>query len=112
MVILIGTWGLLRNSVALALDAVPPGIDLDAVRAHIASADGVEEIHDLHIWGLSTTETALSAHLVCADHEQGQRLLAILPSQLHDKFGIGHTTVQIETASVAENCRLRPAHVV
>jgi cobalt-zinc-cadmium efflux system protein len=112
VVILIGSWGLLRDSVMLVMDAVPPGIDLDAVRAHLSAAEGVDDIHDLHIWGLSTTDVALSVHLVCANHEQAQRLLTELPGELHDHFGIGHSTLQIETELVAGNCRLRPVHVV
>ncbi|AJY45575.1 cation diffusion facilitator family transporter [Martelella endophytica] len=110
-VILIGTWGLLRDSVMMAIDAVPSGIDITAVRKHLESADGVEEVHDLHIWALSTTETALTAHLVCRNTDP-KHLLASLPEELKHDFGIGHTTLQIETAEAAENCHLRPSHVV
>lgn len=111
-VILISTWGLLKESVALSLDAVPRNIDLAAVREHLSAADGVSEIHDLHIWGLSTTEAALSAHIVCTDYAQGERLLAVLCGELHDIFGIEHATLQIETFATAETCRLRSSDVV
>jgi cobalt-zinc-cadmium efflux system protein len=71
----------------------------------------VREVHDLHIWGLSTTETALTAHLVC-DTETEQRDLHELATALHEQFQIGHTTIQIETETEAAACRLRPAGVV
>ncbi|WP_319517943.1 cation diffusion facilitator family transporter [uncultured Martelella sp.] len=111
LVILIGTWGLLRDSVRLAMDTVPAGIDIDKVRRHIEGAEGVEEVHDLHIWALSTTETALTAHIVCAEGH-AKSLLATLPDELHDTFEIGHATLQMETADTAENCRLRPSEIV
>ena len=107
IVIMLGTWGLLRGSVMLALDAVPSGVDLDAVRTFLLEAEGVDEIHDLHVWGLSTTETALTAHVVCGDATIGQRLLLVLPSRLHDHFGIDHSTLQIEDFQTAEHCKLR-----
>jgi cobalt-zinc-cadmium efflux system protein len=111
VVILIGTWGLLRESLDLAMDAVPPGVSQNEVEAWLAALPGVHEVHDLHIWGLSTTETALTAHLVCADDGAQQRL-PDLSSQLQERFGIGHSTLQIETNADAELCRLRPQHVV
>ncbi|NDW07654.1 cation diffusion facilitator family transporter [Jiella pacifica] len=111
-VILVGTWGLLKDSIRLAVDAVPPGIDLDAVRVHLAAADCVEEVHDLHVWGMSTTETAMTVHLVCTDREATDAMMSRLPGEMHDKFGIEHCTVQVETPEVAQACRLRPAHVV
>jgi cobalt-zinc-cadmium efflux system protein len=111
VVILIGTWGLLRESLDLAMDAVPPGVSQNEVEAWLAALPGVHEVHDLHIWGLSTTETALTAHLVCADDGAQQRL-PDLSAQLQERFGIGHSTLQIETNADAELCRLRPQHVV
>jgi cobalt-zinc-cadmium efflux system protein len=112
LVILAGTWGLLRDSMALAVDAVPPGIDLDAVRSFLASPACVEEVHDLHVWGMSTTESALTAHLVCTDRAQADALLELLPRELHERFGIDHATVQIETPGMARNCGLRSEQTV
>lgn len=100
-IILRGTWGLMRDSVNLALDAVPEGIDLGAVRAYLAGLPGVTDVHDLHIWAMSTTETALTAHLVVptvADHDG---LLARAAEELHDRFGIEHTTLQLEAGNGA-----------
>jgi cobalt-zinc-cadmium efflux system protein len=111
LVIVFGTWGLLRESADLAMDAVPDNVAHDAVREYLASVPGVLEVHDLHIWGLSTTDTALTAHLVCVD-EAGDRRLHELTAALRDRFGIGHATLQIETDADAELCRLRPHDVV
>jgi cobalt-zinc-cadmium efflux system protein len=108
-VITLGTWGLLRDSVNLAMDAVPAGVAPDAVRAYLGGLPGVSEVHDLHIWGLSTTETALTVHLVCADIAARPHEMA---GELRTRFGIGHATVQIETHAEAALCRLRPAEVV
>jgi cobalt-zinc-cadmium efflux system protein len=110
-VILVSTWSLLRESLDLAMDAVPLGVSLREVEAYLVALPGVQEVHDLHVWGLSTTETALTAHLVCADDGTRQRLHD-LSTELHDRFGIGHSTLQIETDADAALCRLRPQHVV
>jgi cobalt-zinc-cadmium efflux system protein len=106
-----GTWGLLRESVDLALDAVPEGISREAVQSYLAGLSGVVEVHDLHIWALSTTETALTAHLVCRD-DADRRRLHELSTELQAHFGIGHATVQVETETEAALCQLRPDHVV
>ena len=111
VVIVVTTWGLLRESIDLAMDAVPGGVAHDDVQQYLASVPGVVEVHDLHIWGLSTTETALTAHLVCAD-EPGERKLHDVTHALRDRFGIGHATLQVETDADAELCRLRPHDVV
>lgn len=104
------TWGLLRDSVQLSLDAVPAGIDHAAVEAYLAGLPGVTAVHDLHIWPLSTTETALTAHLVRpgAGHDDG--FLAATADTLRDRFNIGHATLQIEWDAAA--CRLAPEHVI
>ncbi len=112
VVILLGTWGLLRDSVNLALDAVPENIDMDAVTAYLVALPGVTEVHDLHIWAMSTTETALTAHLVIPDGENGDALLARTCAELHDRFGIEHATMQIEHGDPAHPCGLAPAHTV
>jgi cobalt-zinc-cadmium efflux system protein len=111
VVIVAGTWETLRESLDLSLDAVPARITREAVNDWLADLPGVREVHDLHIWGLSTTETALTAHLVC-DTETEQRDLHELATALHEQFQIGHTTIQIETETEAAACRLRPAGVV
>jgi cobalt-zinc-cadmium efflux system protein len=111
VVIVIGTWELLRESTDLAMDAVPSGVAQEAVQAYLASAPGVLEVHDLHIWGLSTTENALTAHLVYQDAAADHRLHD-LTTALRDRFGIGHATLQVETSAEAELCRLRPHDVV
>jgi cobalt-zinc-cadmium efflux system protein len=111
IVIIVTTWGLLRESIDLAMDAVPDGVAHDEVQDYLASVPGVLEVHDLHIWGLSTTQTALTAHLVCADASADNKLQDVT-AELRDRFGIGHATLQIETDADAELCRLRPHDVV
>lgn len=106
-VILIGTWGLLRDSVNLALDAVPEGVDLNSVREHLASLPTCVDVHDLHIWGMSTTETALTAHLVMNHSICDDALLARITDELHQKFGIEHATLQVEAGDPAYPCRCR-----
>lgn len=112
LVILVGTWGLLRDSVNLALDAVPEGIDTAAVTAYLAALPGVTEVHDLHIWAMSTTETALTAHLVIPNKQNEDALLVRTSAELHDRFGIEHATLQIEHGDPAHPCGLAPAQVV
>ncbi len=96
-VILVGTWGLLRDSANLAMDAVPAGIDPGAVRGFLASLPRVAEVHDLHIWGMSTTETALTAHLVMPPPPPDDCFVQDATEGLRERFGIGHATLQIET---------------
>ena len=86
--ILVGTWGLLRDSVDLALDAVPRGIDPAEVAGFLAAQPGVSEVHDLHIWAMSTTETALTVHLVRPAAALDDGLLARLRHELHERFAI------------------------
>jgi cobalt-zinc-cadmium efflux system protein len=111
-VIVIGTWGLVKSAFGLALDAVPEGIDAAAVRAHLLEIPGVIGLHDLHIWGMSTTETALTCHLVMPDGHPGDAMLNGIADQLHHRFGIHHATIQIELADTDEACVLTPEHVV
>lgn len=111
-VITVGTWGLLRESLDLALDAVPNGIDPGAVQAYLESVPGVTEVHDLHIWGMSTTEVVLTAHLVLPGLTDDDALLAGVCRELHDRFGIGHATIQLEHGSQDYPCGLAPGHVV
>jgi cobalt-zinc-cadmium efflux system protein len=105
-----GTWGLLRESVNLAMDAVPEGIDSHAVEAWLAGLDGVHEVHDLHIWGMSTTEAALTAHLVMPVPPVDDGFIATACMELRERFGIGHVTIQVEHGNRA--CSQAPAHVV
>jgi len=111
-VILVGTWGLLRDSVNLALDAVPENVDEARVQAYLASVPDVSDVHDLHIWGMSTTETALTAHLVLRASNEGDALLHRVCKELHDQFGIEHATLQVETGDPAYPCGLAPADTV
>ncbi|MBI1243514.1 MAG: cation diffusion facilitator family transporter [Alphaproteobacteria bacterium] len=92
-----GTWSLLRDSLAMTLGGVPAGIDAKAVRALIAARPGVADLHDLHIWATSTTQTALSVHLVMPGGHPGDAFLASLADELKAHHAIGHATVQIET---------------
>lgn len=110
-VIVWGTWGLLRESTAMSLAAVPTSIDPVAVRALLASRPGVSSIHDLHIWPMSTTETALTAHLVTPAGHPGDDFLIETCWLLHERFQIGHSTIQIEI-SEQSNCTLAPEHVI
>lgn len=110
-VILLGTWGLLRDSFNLALDAVPQGIDPNAVRAWLCALPGVTEVHDLHIWAMSTTETALTAHVTRPANLDPDTFLHDACEGLHHRFGIGHSTLQVECGDAA-HCRLSPVEVV
>lgn len=111
-VILAGSWGLLRRSVDLALDAVPAGIDPHAVEACLAGQPGVAAVHDLHIWAMSTTETALTAHLVCPDPAWADLLIRRVRDELQARFGIAHTTLQIEAGNPAHPCPQAAEHAV
>jgi cobalt-zinc-cadmium efflux system protein len=110
--ILFGTWGLLRDSLVLSMQAVPHEVEPAAVREHLAALPGVVEIHDLHIWAMSTTETALTAHLVMPAGHPGDAFLNTLCRTLADRFGIQHATVQIEVGDTSERCELAPEHRV
>jgi cobalt-zinc-cadmium efflux system protein len=110
-VIVVGTWGLLRESTAMSLAAVPAGIDPAAVRAYLGGRPGVSSLHDLHIWPMSTTETALTAHLVIPAGHPGDAFLTEICAELSRRFSIGHATLQIETTDTVI-CALAPDHVV
>jgi cobalt-zinc-cadmium efflux system protein len=109
-VILATTWGLTRDAVNLAVDAVPAGIDRHAVETYLAGLPGVTEVHDLHIWAMSTTETALTVHLVRPNAGLDDHFLTDACHTLEHRFGIHHATIQIEAGVHA--CRLAPDHVV
>jgi cobalt-zinc-cadmium efflux system protein len=108
-VIVVGTWGLFRESVDLALDAVPRGVDPEAITSALAGLDGVTEVHDFHVWGASTSETSLSAHLVVSRAADRDALLEAAHNLLRTRFGVAHATIQIEGSATADACRQRPA---
>jgi cobalt-zinc-cadmium efflux system protein len=108
-IVLVSGWGLARDSVNLALDGVPKDIELASVQNYLAGLDGVMEVHDLHIWAMSTNETALTAHLVRPNGHDDAFLHQVC-EELSHRFRIHHATLQIETS--AETCRLAPEHVV
>ncbi len=104
VVIIISTWDLLQDSFNLAMDGVPKGIDPDAVKNFILEQDGVKEIHDLHIWGMSTTSVALTAHIVRDTSHIDDHFLHKLCTDLQNHFGIVHPTIQIETSTDTHIC--------
>ena len=112
VVVAVGTWGLLRESLDLALDAVPDRIDPEQVQAWLASLPGVIAVHDLHIWGMSTTEAALTVHLVKPDARIDDALLARINRELRATFGIDHVTVQFELGDAAHPCGQAPVSAV
>lgn len=103
LVILWGTWRLFTDSIDLALDAVPKHIKLEEVRKFLLSQDGVDDIHDLHIWAMSTTQIALTAHLIMSDGTY-DGFISKLQEKLEKSFGIGHTTLQIENERIINDC--------
>ena len=100
-VIMIGTWGLLKDSVNLALDAAPNGVEVDQVREAFLALPGVSAVHDLHIWGLSTSDTALTAHLV-HDRPDADALLMEAQGVARGRFGVSHTTFQLESGALPD----------
>ena len=105
LVITIGTWGLLKDSFYLSMDAVPKDIDFQEVENYLNGINGVTEVHDLHIWAMSTTETALTAHLVIPDETKDDYFLKKICDDLHSKFGIEHSTIQTEKSAQSSNCK-------
>ena len=111
-VIVAGTWGLFRESLDLALDAVPRGVEPEAIEAALTALPGVREVHDLHVWGASTSEVSLTVHLVVVDGTDHDRLLADAEAVLRERFRVAHSTIQIEGPAACEQCRQRPADVL
>ena len=107
--IVAGTWGLFRESLDLALDAVPRGVEPEAIEAALTALPGVTEVHDLHVWGASTSEISLTAHLVAVDGTSHDQLLADAEAVLRERFRVAHSTIQIEGPAACEQCRQRPA---
>lgn len=110
LIIMFGTWGLLRDSVNLALHAVPTHIDAAQVKTFLLGVKGVTQVHDLHIWAMSTTTVALSAHLLMPAGHPGDAFVNDLAHRLEHDFGIHHVTLQIEMGTA--ECTLAPDHVV
>ena len=111
-VIIWGTWDLLSESTNLALQAVPKDIEPETVERYLEQLPGISKVHDLHIWAMSTTETALTAHLVKPDGEIDDQLLARICDELHERFAIGHITVQLERGSLAHPCKQAADHAL
>jgi cobalt-zinc-cadmium efflux system protein len=106
ILILIGSWGLLRDSVNLSIDAVPKNINVPDIQQYLSDIKCVTQIHDLHVWALSTTETALTVHLVTNQKSIDNNFLRNIQKKLHDKFHIDHPTIQIELEDSENNCHL------
>jgi cobalt-zinc-cadmium efflux system protein len=106
------TWGLLREAIMMSLDAVPRGVDGARVESYLSGLPGVTEVHDLHIWAMSTTETAMTAHLVRPGAGLDDHLLHEICHELEHRFGISHATLQVEAGDTEHVCRLAPDHVV
>ncbi len=108
-VIIAATWSLLRKSIAMTMDAVPEGLNAGKISAALAAVPGVISVHDLHVWPVSTTETALTAHLVRADHSNDAALLAAAQHRLEEAFGIAHATLQLESPDFDCSCAFATA---
>ncbi len=104
LVILYGSWGLLRDALHLSLDGVPANLDSVSIKEYLAAQRGVAEVHDLHVWALSTTSVALTAHLVVPAGDAGGALLQCLEEGLRKRFKIDHATLQIEQIACAHGC--------
>lgn len=104
LVIVASTWGLFRQSLHLMFDGVPESIDLQAVRAYLLSLPGVADIHDLHVWAMSTTDIALTAHLVMPGGHPGDAFFHTIESALHERYDITHSTIQIDLTRVDHGC--------
>jgi cobalt-zinc-cadmium efflux system protein len=111
-IIVWGTWSLLTGSLTMSLNAVPPNIDVARVRAFLLNLPDVTSLHDLHVWSLSTTETALTCHLAMPGGRPGDDTLHQAAEALKEHFGIGHATFQVEDGTGAHPCLLQPDDVV
>lgn len=111
-IIVLGTWSLLRDSINLALHAAPKNINTTKVKAYFAELAGVKEVHDLHIWAMSTTNTALSVHLLMPEGHPGDSFIKKITHTLEHDFHIHHSTIQIEIGNADAKCRFAPDYVI
>ncbi|CAE6780318.1 cation diffusion facilitator family transporter [Paraburkholderia aspalathi] len=109
-VVVVGTWGLLRDSVRMALDAVPPGVSLQDIRDYLAGQPGVTDVHDLHVWALSTTGNALSAHLVMPAGHPGDESIDAIVVTLRERFSMQHATLQVDLGTTEHRCAMDHSH--
>jgi cobalt-zinc-cadmium efflux system protein len=112
LAIIAGTWDLFRESIDLALDAVPRGVDPDAITTALAAIPGVIEVHDLHVWAASTSEVSLTVHLVVPDVDAHETALTAATEMLRNRFRVAHTTLQLEREEAGRDCTQRPADVL
>ncbi|HEY9878909.1 MAG TPA: cation diffusion facilitator family transporter [Leptolyngbyaceae cyanobacterium] len=112
VIVTAGTWQLLKDSLNLVMDAVPPRIEPAAVQLLLKERPGVTALHDLHIWAMSTTEIALTVHLVMPEGHPGDAFLCQVCQELHQHFGIDHATIQVELGDTGEPCALEPEHLI
>jgi cobalt-zinc-cadmium efflux system protein len=111
VIIVAGTWSLMKESVQLALAGVPANVDAGKVNAYLAAQPGVSEVHDVHIWAMSTTETALTAHLVIPGGYPGDATIDGIVAHLREEFSIHHCTLQVEQGTTEHaGCALRETH--
>ena len=110
IVVIFGTWSLFRQSLHLLFDGVPEHISVTEVRQSLAAIAGVASVHDLHVWAMSTSEPALTAHLVVRDERSGDGILRDAQVVLHERFDIHHITLQLEAEPCADHCSVEPAH--
>lgn len=104
--IFVGTWNLFKETIRRSIDAVPEKINITEVKDFLSRLSGVQSVHDLHIWSISTSQVALTVHLVMDNFSKDENFLTDINKQLHDKFEIEHTTIQIETLEQGNNCKL------
>jgi len=106
LLVVFGTWSLFSQSLHLAFDGVPASVDLVAVKACLAGFKGVAEVHDLHIWAIGASETAMTVHLLMPDGHPGDAFFDEVNEALHHRFDIEHATIQIELGDTGQTCRL------
>jgi cobalt-zinc-cadmium efflux system protein len=106
LLVVYGTWSLFSQSLHLAFDGVPASVDLSAVKTCLAEFNGVAEVHDLHIWAIGASETAMTVHLVMPEGHPGDAFLVEVNQVLHDRFDIEHATIQVEVGDTGQQCRL------
>ncbi len=112
VVILVGTWNLLHESINLSVDAVPQDINISGIKDYLTKIEGISEIHDLHIWALSTTQTALTAHLITTKNLIDNEFLKEIQRHLHDNFDIEHATIQVEKEDMENSCMLNRSECI